>query len=75
MDANEINLDQHPFTIHVNVGTGHGWFEHVTLGDARGGKLWFEGRELVDADGTASLPKVVATALRGTGFTVEENFE
>ena len=52
-----------------------GWFEHEEHGDEYGGGLWFEGKNLIDYDGTVELPKEVIEALRKLGFFVGEEFE
>lgn len=52
-----------------------GWFEHQKYGDECGGGLWFEGKNLIDYDGTVELPKEVIEALRKLGFFVGEEFE
>lgn len=52
-----------------------GWFEHEEHGDEYGGGLWFEGKNLIDCDGVAVLPKEVIRAIRDLGFHVAKEFE
>jgi hypothetical protein len=52
----------------------YGYFEHHRYGDEQGGGLWFEGKELVDSDGTFSVPLEVVKFLREQDFVVDEDF-
>lgn len=52
----------------------YGYFEHHRYGDEQGGGLWFEGKTLVDADGTFSVPLEIVKFLREQGFVVDEDF-
>lgn len=68
------------FTIEVADSDRYGAFEHNDLGDECGGGLWFEQNpegklELIDADGTYTLPEEVAEALRLAGYVITEEFE
>lgn len=79
----EFNVQLHKgkFEVKVDTAAAYGYFEHDELGDERGGGLWFArsgqggALELVDFDGTATLPKSVAEALRGAGFEVDTDFD
>lgn len=55
------------------------WFEHSSGVEGRGGNCYLEFTgsqvELVDADGTAELPKPVITMLRQAGVMVGTEFE
>lgn len=66
------------YTIKVSPATRYGYFEHVTLGDARGGGLWFEPQAtrlaLVDYDGVPVLPLAVCESLHAAGYRVEPVF-
>ena len=54
---------------------GHGFWEHVILGDEDSGELTFEGLKLVDYDGAFELPQLVTNALRKAGYEVDEEFD
>jgi len=58
---------------YIEIKGSKGYFEHLELGDACGGGLWFKGKELVDYDGVYSLPKEVAEKLRELGYKVPKN--
>lgn len=60
------------YTVTIRDDLCTGYFERD--GQAIGG-LWFEGKGLVDYDGTFSLPKSVASALRADGFIVGPEFD
>lgn len=62
------------YDVLVDTTQEYGYFEHHRYGDAQGGGLWFEGKTLVDADGTYSVPIEVAKFLREQGFVVDEDF-
>ena len=64
-------IDAH--AVAVDTVEQYGYWEHDTMGE--GGGLWFDGRELVDHDGTATLPRRVAKLLRAMGFVVSADFE
>lgn len=55
------------FEIYDTKSGGEDWY-------AEGG-LWFEGNELSDYDGVASLDEAVIKVLREWGFVVSEDFE
>lgn len=82
----DVKLHQGKFDVQVDTAMCYGYFEHDELGDECGGGLWFDrvaipedpvGSQLVliDCDGTSSLPKSVAKALRDAGFIVSEDFD
>lgn len=58
------------FDIEVDLGDyrEYGWFEHHEYGDECGGGLWFDGTELIDYDGVATLPKEVWDKLQELGY-------
>ena len=70
-----------PYTIEVSPQRRHGYFEHDTWGEERGGGLDFDlaadgTLTLIDMDGPCgALPKKVAKALRDWGINVPEQFE
>lgn len=68
----DISTDR--FEIKIDTTAGYGYFEHNTRGDECGGGLWFSGLELIEYDGTATLPKNVAEALHKDGYLVGEDF-
>lgn len=53
----------------VSPSTDYGYFDHDVQGE--GGGLWFEGKQLVDYDGRACLPREVAEALLRAGYELE----
>lgn len=73
------------YEIKIDTNANYGYFEHHTLGDERGGGLWFEKESfenaqgfrlnLIDYDGVAVLPKQVIAWLREQGIFVDEDFE
>lgn len=69
-----VDLSTTNFSIRISPTTEYGYFEHNKLGDNCGGGLWFEGKKLVDADGTFCVPMEVGLALRAAGYEVEDDF-
>lgn len=59
------------YEVEINSDTNHGWFEHNTLGEERGGALWFQNGHLIDYDGVMVLPSEVIKSIRKMGYTVE----
>jgi hypothetical protein len=66
-------MESGAWIIEISPTTSYGYFENSKTGS--GGGLWFEGDELVDYDGVMALPALVASALRGAGYIVDEIFE
>lgn len=66
------------YTVQVSPTTLYGWFEHHTLGDRKGGGLWFEHRgarlSLVHYDGVMVLPTDVCAALHAAGYHIDPLF-
>lgn len=76
----DFRVETKDYEVCVDCVAKYGYFEHVRLGDERGGGLWFEpaeggGLELTDQDGTPVLPRAVANILREAGFIVSEDFD
>lgn len=67
------------YQIDIDPQACYGYFEHHTLGEERGGGLWFESvngtLSLIDYDGVACLPTQVISALRHAGHLVDADFE
>lgn len=73
------------YEIKIDTAANYGYFEHHTLGDERGGGLWFEKESfendqgfrlnLIDYDGAPFLPRQVIAWLREQGIFVDEDFE
>jgi hypothetical protein len=59
----------------VEVKGDRGYFEHNYHGDEVAGGLWFDGKTLIDYDGTIQLPHEVIGALRQGGYIVDQEFE
>ena len=78
MSLNSVNynikFDTANFHVEVSSENEHGWFEHLEHGDECGGSLTFEGNNLVDYDGTFSLPQEVARGLAEHKLTVDAEF-
>ena len=72
--AYPIQIEGKNFEVGINPQQSYGFFEHNRYGDERGGGLWFEKKELVDHDGTYSLPFEVCMLLNCLGFTVNADF-
>ena len=67
------------YHVEFSPSTLYGWFEHHTLGDQRGGGLWFEKRDmlsfgLTDYDGVSELPRQVIDQLVEWGIEVDPEF-
>jgi len=59
-----MKLGTQNFTVEIDTKAKRGYFEHDTLGDNRGGGLWFDKElNLVDYDGVAVLPSEVKNVL------------
>ena len=74
----QVVTTQH-YDVKVDPEQRYGYFEHHTLGDLRGGGLWFHhlpdgSLELIDYDGTTELPSEVFHALRSMGHHVDDIF-
>lgn len=63
------------YEVQIESSGTYGYFEHEDFGDEAGGGLWFEGKELTDYDGMATLPKDVIAGVRQLGFAVGKEFE
>jgi len=61
------------FEIVINKNEEEGYFEHEDFGEELGGGLWFKNKELVDFDGTYSLPSDVAEGIIKLGFKVDKD--
>lgn len=70
-----IDLTGERFETKISPSTNYGYFEHHRLGDNCGGGLWFNGKELVDYDGTSFLPREVAKKLREAGYEVDDCYD
>lgn len=66
---NFIKLEKGNWVIEIGPKGEYGYFENTVHGG--GGGLWFEGRELVDYDGVAELPKTVFAMLVGAGYNLD----
>lgn len=71
----DVKAQTKNYHVEVFPHYNHGYFEHFRHGDEYGGGLWFEGKNLIDYDGTFELPKEVIEALRKLGFFVAKEFE
>lgn len=56
------------FDLMIDPVANYGYFEHHRYGDNLAGGLWFEGRELIDYDGVACLPRPIIDALELAGY-------
>lgn len=80
MSDNSYNFDKTTtvgkYEVKIDSQAQYGYFEHETLGEDRGGSLWFSNDELVDYDGpcVSGLPKDVVTAIESLGFKVDSDF-
>lgn len=63
------------YKVEIDSNNQYGCFEHLRVGDASGGCLWFSNNELTDYDGVSVLPKSVIESIRKLGFVVPEEFE
>ena len=59
------------WTVRISQSTSYGYFDKD--GEAIGG-LWFEGKRLVDQDGTYSTPKPIIPLIRRLGYVVPREF-
>jgi hypothetical protein len=74
----DLQIDTPRYIIEVSRARFYGYFEHKTLGDERGGGLWFERWNILDVltdyDGTPTFPLEVAQALARHGYTIGAEF-
>lgn len=71
------DLGAHPCHVEIEVGPegrGRAEFSVESLDYYADIGLWFEDGELVDFDGTHSLPGPVKEGLRALGFTIGNDF-
>lgn len=74
------DLSTERWDIKIDTDANYGYFEHNRTGT--GGGLWFgpsEDRpgmiELLDCDGTPSLPQSIVKALRDAGYYLDEHYD
>jgi hypothetical protein len=68
-----MKLETENYEVVLMQKQNRGYFESKKAG-VEGG-LWFRSKELVDADGTPTLPTEVASILRESGYEVSKDFE
>lgn len=77
-DDGAMEHETRNYTVGIHKCKTRGWFEHLLLGEDRGGGLWFDHRDgvmrLFDYDGTFELPLEVANALVDLGADVDKDF-
>ena len=58
------------YEVVISTDGKRGYFEHLILGEEKGGGLWFDNGKIYDYDGVYTLPKEVVDELKNRGVNI-----